>query len=1612
MPWWFVLLFALIAFNYLPDFFAFLLMAGVMVIFITQSKHKAKPVVQNRLPKSFQHWGLLNHYLYQQQQKQQLSSNRYQWLQRQLQRYYQTYIQKQAPSTEQLNQAWRDLQQAAEIDLGKPPWAAKQQRQLDLPLYNAVETQIADSDFELPSVPTPAKPEPVKTKPPIKPSPKPVPQPVQPQPKHKPRGFVSTVLLPFLRANIGWFIGSFCLLSGSVFLIMTSRGFTQSFLLLANLGLYSGLLFWGGYKLQQKRPDLRLTADILLILAVLFVPLVVSVTVRLLAASSGGFEIIVALSSVALITALYKGVRLSSAIFQRELQQSHARLLLALSLSQVFLLIPNAAISVYLAHAIILLLLTYAWHLFAHQWLQTLFMDKQKTAYYASGTLLYSALVAFIHVSWGSGVSLSNGYFGVAFILLSLFLAYADVQLQQWVKRYVLLSYVTFVIYALSVLAVLLSAYSQPHLIVVLGLSVLLYGWLLLRYLSPPVLYLLLLSSAGLYTTALLTYVPWSFYLFASLPLLFGYKQLQTLLNQRHAQGLALIVERVLFALILVLTGFSLYHSQASVFAMLIPFVAAAFIWYSHKKIAQSLSVYAGVFLITLSFAYAPVVLGNGLLQFSLVSTLLAGIWLGLQWLKPNLMLVYSVIFNSLLACSLCVWLPPLWQVLLLSLNAVLWFSLSLQLLVRPFLYVALGLVGIVGGLIKWYYVDVSSGYSLILIALLLWVAILALKYQRASKTASKTLTLFKSWQLTCYADYVSLLLTPLRQVFALLGGVAWLIWLLHPAHFELLPLLLISGLTLLLAGEFRVIGLVMLSLLTLFGAGVSLALALNAAYSGLLVTTYAWALFILYQRAHSLLPVANQYFKWHLPPATPQRSLSLLFQTIFISCTVLTIFNHISLAPVFLLNSLSLLLVAGWFYRQHAASVAMPIHLSLAVMALFNWHLLPDNVVELLLALQVTAFAFYYSQRHNNTLNASTLVGLGLALLTPTVSLLLALDSHYFAVKLPLELLFTLLLAASSVYVLLLQKYQLIKGIRLVFAILSTWGLLISGGFSLAFICQDEILVIAWFAYANGLYYVIHHYPKLFNRRAYVTFQVVFRNNFIGILTLLSLCLLSIGAWMLMDDFFNIEAYVIGLAVLTAISAAHLYQQKANSWVAHVLIVNVSMVLVVSLLDNLSLSLINFVWLLGLFVAYRVAATTLKQALAYWQILAFTLGLVLLVVEPRWLHLVLLSLISFGFYYQNRRSTWLLFGQVLAWLSLHTVWLIGQSWSVLPDYYALFSLQNALLAAGFFYAQQRHLLPASQTTGRLLLIISSVFLVLNSSLLLQTGQLSLGAYALMFSSMGLLGFLYQQQWPQYKAIIIVLFSSLALISTRFLIFGNSALTVWDSASLLVLGGLCLALYQHTPRRLYYGLSLGLPLLSLLSIPFHSGALMLSSGLILTSLFYFTLSRHSATRLPFYLGVIGLNLSVYLWLPQWSAQTQLQQWYLMPAALTVLIMVQLHKDSLQANLAHQIRLFTLGLVYASASLDVFLRPELSVFIAVIALSLFGIMMGIYLKNRAFLYSGTAFLCLNIGAQLLLMPQTGFAKALILIALGLLITGGMLLFNLKRASFEQKWREWQ
>ena len=256
----------------------------------------------------------------------------------------------------------------------------------------------------------------------------------------------------------------------------------------------------------------------------------------------------------------------------------------------------------------------------------------------------------------------------------------------------------------------------------------------------------------------------------------------------------------------------------------------------------------------------------------------------------------------------------------------------------------------------------------------------------------------------------------------------------------------------------------------------------------------------------------------------------------------------------------------------------------------------------------------------------------------------------------------------------------------------------------------------------------------------------------------------------------------------------------------------------------------------------------------------------------------------------------------------------------------------------------------------------------------------------------------------------VALLAGLAGIYLRLRWVGLAPLSVWDTAAIMGAAYGLFILQRFTLSQPVLKLVLVLPLVALLTVPWQLGSDQAALTLLTAATLYLLARRATGLETPLYLGLLALNGGVYLWTPEWAGHTGLFQLYLLPAIVTVLLLLHLHRRELKPVVLNGARLAALSTLYAAATLDVFLRPELGVFVVALILSFAGIVLGIGLRIRAFLYSGMAFLLLNVVGQLIkLYPEQRLGRALVLMTLGVVIIGLMIGFNSKREEVLQRLR---
>ncbi len=124
--------------------------------------------------------------------------------------------------------------------------------------------------------------------------------------------------------------------------------------------------------------------------------------------------------------------------------------------------------------------------------------------------------------------------------------------------------------------------------------------------------------------------------------------------------------------------------------------------------------------------------------------------------------------------------------------------------------------------------------------------------------------------------------------------------------------------------------------------------------------------------------------------------------------------------------------------------------------------------------------------------------------------------------------------------------------------------------------------------------------------------------------------------------------------------------------------------------------------------------------------------------------------------------------------------------------------------------------------------------------------------------------------------------------------------------------------------------------------------------------FYMTVTRQSQTRWTLYVAAALVNFAVYLWLPAASTLTGLYQLYVIPAAITVLVFVQLHRRDLKPRVLTALRLAASGCILAVSTSEVSYSSEPSIvpLLSVLMLSLAGITVGVSLASNPSSMSGS------------------------------------------------------
>ncbi|CDH44654.1 hypothetical protein [Candidatus Contendibacter odensensis] len=531
--------------------------------------------------------------------------------------------------------------------------------------------------------------------------------------------------------------------------------------------------------------------------------------------------------------------------------------------------------------------------------------------------------------------------------------------------------------------------------------------------------------------------------------------------------------------------------------------------------------------------------------------------------------------------------------------------------------------------------------------------------------------------------------------------------------------------------------------------------------------------------------------------------------------------------------------------------------------------------------------------------------------------------------------------------------------------------------------------------------------------------------------------------------------------AVLLAATAGHAFNRHPEKLSAQVLLLALGAAVVAVLLDLavplIWLPLTVVIWNGALLLAWRYGLRRSElwdAALDLWLLFLPAVSVILLFIVPDFsgtavtVTLFALAIVTVAQGGWRNEPFWLKAGFFLALTGSYTIWLVGTTgfaWIPLIGVAPWYAVQTVVLMLAFTLIRQRLMLWLSTADPEIhgdrfngwyevetvisglipkLLLFSGFWLALHGYAVLayQAGwgaspwhfgiaadPLAAGAALLMLAGLTLTRAWRRPDEPNWIYATALLLGVLAGYG-RLILLGLTPFTVGDTAALMAAGYVAFLLHQFTGAKPLYRLALLLPVLALATVPWQLASPWAGGTLLATAVLYLSLAGTMRNPLPLYLGVLALNGAIYLWAPVWAGRYGLWQFTIVPAAVSVLALLHLHRHELRPKVLNGARLAALSLLYAGAGLDVFLRPELGVFVLALGLAFIGIIFGIALRIRAFLYAGVAFLLLNVIGQLLrFYPEQNLSRALILLGLGTAITLGMVIFNLKREAILQRIR---
>jgi hypothetical protein len=202
--------------------------------------------------------------------------------------------------------------------------------------------------------------------------------------------------------------------------------------------------------------------------------------------------------------------------------------------------------------------------------------------------------------------------------------------------------------------------------------------------------------------------------------------------------------------------------------------------------------------------------------------------------------------------------------------------------------------------------------------------------------------------------------------------------------------------------------------------------------------------------------------------------------------------------------------------------------------------------------------------------------------------------------------------------------------------------------------------------------------------------------------------------------------------------------------------------------------------------------------------------------------------------------------------------------------------------------------------------------------------------------------------------------------------------------------------------------AVALPLAGLFAAPWESEPLVCAALLVGIAAHFAAMARRPDLRGGLsLLSAVAFNAALLVaWLGSGAGEPQ---YYVIPAAISVLVLLRVFRDQLSEVARARLRALALTALYGAAAWKPLVFNETWAMLLCVLVCVVGVAAGVATRIRSYVYLGTAFLVVTVSANLVRYGMRDHRLgAVFLSALGLLVVGFMVLLSAQRAELLKRY----